>query len=637
MGTATRKNCPVGPALLLLLLCANGSTAQTRRQVWADEFNGTAIDRSIWSFEYGPANDCVHYFTDRPENASVQNGTLRVIALRESYNGYDYTAALLKTSRSAYWRYGRIEARIKLPGTNGFVPAFWLMPEDDLYGWWPRSGEIDVMEHPTNQIDKIFGTVHTEAYNSFTGSGPRGGSIRVADAETAFHVYAVEWTPDKMDFYVDEQKCFTFANDHGGSAAWPFDRPFYLILSMGVGGGWVGEPGATSVFPAVMEVDYVRVYQEIEDTAICGADFVLQHSEGTPYLAPSLGGARVTWTVPSDARIVSGQGTPHITVDWGALGGDVVAHAASRDESYTWTAPVTVSPNYLRNPGFETGVKYWHKTGLYPAQAEFTLASEGVYADAQCLSVEVQTPGVNPWDAQLSQRDLPLEAGKLYRASFFARTTWAPSDAILIIVDSATFFPYASKTMALTGTWQQYSLDFTAPATAMASFHLDLGGHAGHYWFDDLSLTELEPAPATQIRNGDFSEGDTGWTFSTLWPAQATATVRAGEYAVSISQGGANVWDINVGQAGLLIEQGKRYTVSFDAYAAAPRTISPLVGRNSSPWTVYSGSQVFTLTATKRTYTYSFLMNYPTDNQARLGFDIGGSSIDVVFDNITLQ
>jgi beta-glucanase (GH16 family) len=637
MMSVTDRKGPLVCGFLVLLCCAGGSLAQTRPQAWADEFNGTAIDRSVWSFDYGPANDCVHYFTDRPENAHVQDGTLRIIARREPYNGYDYTAALLKTSRSAYWRYGRIEARIKLPGTNGFVPAFWMMPEDDLYGWWPLSGEIDVMEHPTNQVDKIFGTVHTGAYNSFTGSGPCGGSIRIPDAETAFHVYAVEWTPDTVEFYVDEQKYFTFLNSQGGSDVWPFDRPFYIILSMGVGGGWVGNPDAKSVFPAVMEVDYVRVYQEMNDTAICGADFVRQYSEGVPYLAPNLAGAHVTWTVPDDARIVTGQSTPCVTIDWGALGGDVIAHIASRENSCTLVAPVTVSPNYLRNPGFEKGVKYWHKTGPFPAQAEFTLTSDGVYADAQALSVEVQTAGVNSWDAQLSQRDLPLEAGKPYRASFFARTAWAPSDASLVIVDSATFAPYVSKTMALTGTWQQYSLDFTAPTTALASFHLDLGGHTGHYWFDDMSLTHLELTPATQIQNGDFSEGDTGWTFTTAWPAQATATVRSGEYAVSISQGGVNVWDINVGQAGLLIEQGRRYTVSFDAYAAAPRQISALVGRNSSPWTVYSGSQVFTLTTTKRTYTYSFLMNHPTDNQARLGFDIGGSWINVVFDNITLQ
>jgi len=152
--------------LLILLFCTYGSSAQTRKLVWADEFNGTAIDRTTWSFDRGPANDCVHFFTERPENARIENGILRIIALKESYEGFNYTAALLKTKNAVYWRYGRIEARIKLPGTKGFVPAFWMMPEDDRYGWWPRSGEIDIMEHPTNQVDKIFGTVNYGTFNT---------------------------------------------------------------------------------------------------------------------------------------------------------------------------------------------------------------------------------------------------------------------------------------------------------------------------------------------------------------------------------------------------------------------------------------------------------------------------------------
>ena len=181
------------------------------------------------------------------------------------------------------------------------------------------------------------------------------------------------------------------------------------------------------------------------------------------------------------------------------------------------------------------------------------------------------------------------------------------------------------------------NITINVPSEATASFNVDMGGHTGRYYFDDFALTTPELTQSNQIENPDFSNGDSAWTLSTLWPAQATAAVENGEYAVSISHGGTNVWDINAGQAGLLIENGKRYIVSFDAYAAAPRQISALVGKNAAPWTIYSGSQVISLTTTKKTYTYSFTMNYETDSQARLGFDIGGSSTDVVFDNIMLQ
>jgi len=159
MSILTTKSCSVICFMVVLLFCTACSNAQGWQQVWADEFNETTIDNSTWSFDSGPANDNIHYFTDRPENARIEDGKLYIIALEEPHQGYSYTSALLKTSRSVYWRYGRIEARIKLPASNGLVPAFWMLPEDDLYGWWPWSGEIDIMEHPTNQVNRIYGTV----------------------------------------------------------------------------------------------------------------------------------------------------------------------------------------------------------------------------------------------------------------------------------------------------------------------------------------------------------------------------------------------------------------------------------------------------------------------------------------------
>ena len=373
MSVSTGKRGCAVCFVIVFLFCTSDSHAQNRQLVWSDEFDGTTIDRSIWSFDSGPANDNIHYFTDRLENARVEDGRLHIIAAREPYQGYEYTSALLKTSRSVYWRYGRIEASIKLPATYGLVPAFWMLPEDNTYGWWPESGEIDIMEHPTNEISRIYGTAHTGAYNWFTGSQPRGSSIQVWDAHTAFHVYAVEWTPESIEFYVDEQKYYTFYKFGSEPETWPFDEPFYLILSMAVGGGWVGEPYAAGVFPAVMEVDYVRVYQDMNDVAICGADFVTEYSQAVPYRVPSIGGARISWSVPEDAQIVSGQGTDQIAVDWGAVGGEVIADVVIRGGSYTFDLPVTVSPNYIKNGSFEKGVKYWHKTGPFPAEADFIL------------------------------------------------------------------------------------------------------------------------------------------------------------------------------------------------------------------------------------------------------------------------
>jgi len=137
--------------------------AQCERLVWADEFNGTTVDQTKWQFGYGNTGG-LHYYTDREENATISDGTLKIIAREESYMGFDYTSALLFIKNKFGWRYGRMEASIKLPGTPGFVPAFWMMPSDDIYGWWPNSGEIDIMEYVTTLPDTIHGTIHTQYY-----------------------------------------------------------------------------------------------------------------------------------------------------------------------------------------------------------------------------------------------------------------------------------------------------------------------------------------------------------------------------------------------------------------------------------------------------------------------------------------
>lgn len=458
------------------------------QQVWADEFNSVEIDRSMWSFDTGPINDNVNDYTDSPENTKVVDGKLQIIALKESYNGFNYSAARLKTKYSVNWRYGRMEARIKLPASNGFVPAFWMLPADDLHGWWPVGGEIDILEHPTNLVDKIYGTVHTGAFNSFTGSAPQGGTIQIPDAETAFHVYAVEWTPDKIDFYVDSKNYFTFHNDHSGFEAWPFDQSFYLLLGIGVGGGWVGNPDSTSVFPAVMEVDYVRVYQELNDVSIYGSDYLAENSKAVSYSAPALEGAQYTWSVPEGAHIISGQNTPQIEVDWSNTGGNIKLELTTTNGSVNINYPVEVSTNNIKNGGFEKGVKYWKKTEAFPAKADFILTSKDGRDDIYFLFVDVKKTGVNPWDAQLSQENINLKSGNQYRVSFWAKAEVANSKINAAVINSKDFTEYINKTISLSNNWMQYEMTFSVPSDVTASITIDIGGHTGRYSFDNFVL-----------------------------------------------------------------------------------------------------------------------------------------------------
>jgi beta-glucanase (GH16 family) len=240
--------------------------------VWSDEFDAAQLDPETWFFEDGDGsqygipgwgnNELQWYLAD---SAQLQNGMLVITAREESSNGKDYTSARLNTRDRFAFRYGRIEARIRLPGGQGIWPAFWMLPQDDTYGGWAASGEIDIMEAVNlgaSGGNTVHGTIHYGGAwpaNVFTGSA----YVVPADATTEFHVYAVEWDETEIRWYVDDV-LYAMQNSWSTTAAAfpaPFDQPFYILLNVAVGGNWPGAPDANTVFPVTMEVDYVRVYQ----------------------------------------------------------------------------------------------------------------------------------------------------------------------------------------------------------------------------------------------------------------------------------------------------------------------------------------------------------------------------------------
>lgn len=241
---------------------------------WSDEFNGTAVDESAWSkvWHGNPDNGEVQFYTPRTENIVVSDGTLKLIARAETYTGQgpwmtqpvtrNYTSGKIESQGKKTFKYGKIEARMKLPRGNGSWPAFWMLGEN-LFNTgvgWPLCGELDIMEH-SQQLDNISGTVHSQAYNNI----PQVTSTYVINNyDTSFHVYGMIWTTDQISFYVDDNTYFTVTKASLGSsqAQWPFDQPFWLILNQAVGGAWGGTPD-NSVYPLTTEIDWVRVYQDI--------------------------------------------------------------------------------------------------------------------------------------------------------------------------------------------------------------------------------------------------------------------------------------------------------------------------------------------------------------------------------------
>lgn len=241
--------------------------------VWSDEFNGAGVpDSTKWSYDIGDGcpdlcgwgNNELEYYTDRPVNARRENGNLIIEARKESYRGRDYTSARLLTRGKKAWKYGRFEVRAKLPSGRGTWPALWMLPENWEYGGWPASGEIDIMEHVGHEPARVYATVHTDAFNHIDGT-QNTDTLRVPDAESAFHEYAIEWTPDEIRWYLDDELYSRFENQHKTFKEWPFDQPFHLILNMAVGGNWGGAKGVDdTIWPQQMLVDYVRVYKKKE-------------------------------------------------------------------------------------------------------------------------------------------------------------------------------------------------------------------------------------------------------------------------------------------------------------------------------------------------------------------------------------
>ena len=199
-----------------------------------------------------------------PDNAELRDGMLVITARAEAQSGKNHTSARINTRDRFAFRYGRIEARMRLPGGQGLWPAFWLLPQDNVYGSWAASGEIDVMEAVNigaSGGNTVYGTIH---YGGMAPANVFSGDeyLVASDAATDFHDYALEWDTTEMRWYVDDVLFGTQNSWSTVSASFPapFDQSFYILLNVAVGGNFPGAPDSSTVFPVTMEVDYVRVY-----------------------------------------------------------------------------------------------------------------------------------------------------------------------------------------------------------------------------------------------------------------------------------------------------------------------------------------------------------------------------------------
>lgn len=268
--------------LLLAISCFILSSVHAEEWglIWSDEFDYSGEpDNSKWSFDtqgndwdWGN-NEAQNYTPKENRNAWVENGNLVIEARKESWRWWgdgetkQYTSARVISKGKGDWTYGKFEVRALLPKGRGMWPAIWMLPTDEVYGGWPKSGELDIMENVGFDPLKIHCNIHTEAYHHSINTN-KGNTVTTSNPSENWHIYSLEWFEDNVTFYLDGNMVFSFDKEQdNNSAVWPFDQRFHLLMNIAVGGGWGGEQGIDdSVFPQRMLVDYVRVYEQQNST-----------------------------------------------------------------------------------------------------------------------------------------------------------------------------------------------------------------------------------------------------------------------------------------------------------------------------------------------------------------------------------
>ncbi len=274
-GDTVHQYTSIGTNTYTVTVTATGSTGITAKQTvqvtvtvkvqtnppglfWSEEFNvDGAPDPTKWGYDIGNnngwGNNELEYYTNRPQNVIVQGGVLKIMTVKESYNGYGYTSARILTKDKFAFTYGKVEIRAKLPTGVGTWPALWTLGSDVATNPWPACGEMDIMEQKGSDLNKIYGTIH---YPGHSGANGVGSTTTTSNSTTEYHIYTLDWSATAINMYVDNNLFFTFAN----SGAVPFNHDFFLILNVAMGGNFGGtvDPAFTN---SEMDVDYIRIYK----------------------------------------------------------------------------------------------------------------------------------------------------------------------------------------------------------------------------------------------------------------------------------------------------------------------------------------------------------------------------------------
>jgi len=483
------------PILLLLFFCfVLHAYPQKYVKVWSDEFNTPGLpDNTKWNYEIGKLrnNELQYYTYKRSENARIQDTVLILEARKEAYKGADYTSASLISKYKGDWTYGKFEISAKVPGGNGTWPAIWMVPTDDVYGGWPKSGEIDIMEYVGKEPNNLHYTVHYEGTN---GSGHQSsGSHAIMSAPfKKFVNFTLIWSPTSLEWWQDGVKKFTYSYTKPilDSRVWPFNKMFNMILNLAYGGEWGGTPDDTKL-PHKFLIDYVRVYQLQESTG----PFSLRiepATGGTVEVSPKLDsypeGTLVTVTAKPDAKYEFDK--------WLNVGS---ANPMQMEVSKETTLiPLFKKKNELIfNGDFSLGLKNWSNVYFYTTVTPAATPSvvDGVYV------MNITKPGTDSWHIVDQQMNIGIEKEASYLITFDA---WADNPNTMEIILARNYDPYNnyfSIVKSITAVKQHFSwtIKMTQASDPNCRFGFGFGKFTGNVYLDNVSIEKQVPTALEQL------------------------------------------------------------------------------------------------------------------------------------------
>ncbi len=462
--------------------------------MFADEFNVDGLpDRSKWTIDPRPKgwiNGEQQVYTDTThDNARVRNGNLIITGKKDYPTGNTtepWSSARLITQGKFDFLYGKVEVRAKLPRARGSWPAIWLMPTSSVYGAWPKSGELDVMEHVGNSFGTVMATVHTQNHN-WTNGGGVTGSKKLMDADTAYHVYAMEWAPDSIRFIYDTSRILSYANPHTDWKDWPFDQKFHLILNLAIGGG-MGGIIMEADWPDSMVVDYARIYQKgigtpvLDTIKVAPTDLFFLPGKKQQYTAKAYDqngypmAITPVWSITGAGNSITADGLATLNST-----GKVMATATVDTTTKTGTANVSLRPSNYRNVPAKIQAESFDNGNACCTE---TTADTGGGLDVSYI-------GSGTW----FEYDINVPRSDNYRIQF--RVAVNAASSLKIQLDSVTL---QTVTLPASGGWQKWISVTSAPIRLeQGQQTIRITSNKDGWNFNWLSIFQADSIPLSRI------------------------------------------------------------------------------------------------------------------------------------------